>query len=159
MSLVEDISKIDSEIDVFIYSDKDITALKVLFDNSLRLGEKDMTNVTVASIHPNLWFEEMYHHFCHCLVVVPKRPQYFIHTIENGSLVRRSYSTEVREFDSDEEITKFFKEDCKFSVLSIFGICKYLDVKTLKTQWYLRYNDITDITLLRDNKIETLINI
>jgi len=159
MSFIESLSKLESEVEVLIFSDKDITALKMLFDNSIRLGNNDMNNVTVASLHPSLWFESLYPHFNTCLNVVPKRPQYFLHTIENGEIFRRVFSAETKEFNSDEEIIKFFKEECKFKSLSIFGICKYLDVTTLKTQWYLRYNDITDITTLRDNKLESLINI
>ncbi len=58
-----------------------------------------------------------------------------------------------------QELEHFFKEACKFKNISLFSICKFIDLSTLKSRWSLRYNDITNTSTLRNNKIDSLINI
>jgi hypothetical protein len=149
----------DSEIDVFIYSDVDISALKVLYSNCIRIGNIDNSNIHVATIHPDLWFSNLYSLFSHCLSVVPRRPTYSLIFFEEGQIMKKSLASEVSEFESDEDLEHFFKETCKFKNISLFSICKFIDLSTLKSRWSIRYNDITNTSILRNNKIDSLINI
>ena len=149
----------DSEIDVFIYSDVDISALKVLYSNCIRIGNIDNSNIHVATIHPDLWFGNLYSLFSHCLSVVPRRPSYDLTFFEEDQIIKLTLVSEVIEFESDKELEYFFKETCKFKNISLFSICKFIDLSTLKSRWSIRYNDITNISTLRNNKIDSLINI
>ena len=149
----------DSEMDVFIYSEIDISALKVLYSNCIRIGNIDNSNIHVATIHPDLWFSNLYSLFSHCLSVVPRRPSYNLTFFEEDQIVKLTLVSEVIEFESDQELEYFFKETCKFKNISLFSICKFIDLSTLKSRWSLRYNDITNTSTLRNNKIDSLINI
>jgi hypothetical protein len=156
-----DVKIFDSKEDVSVYvnDDIDFTALKVLYDNCIRIGSSDNSNITVATVHPSLWFGELFEYIQKSVKIVPKMPTFQLMKIENNQLVSYSKCVETREFHSDEELKKFFEEDCKYKSLAMFSICKYLDMTNLSTTWTIRCVDITTKQEVRDRKLDSIINI
>lgn len=156
-----DVKIFDSKEDVSVYvnDDIDFTALKVLYDNCLRVGSSDNLNITVATVHPSLWFGELFEYIQKSVKIVPKGPAFQLMKIENNQLVSYNKTVETNNFYSDIELKKFFEEDCKYKSLALFSICKYLDMTNLSTTWTIRCVDITTKQEVRDRKLDSIINI
>ena len=45
-----------SETIVYFNDSLDVSCLKLLYDNCVRMGSESNTNVTIATAHPDLWF-------------------------------------------------------------------------------------------------------
>jgi hypothetical protein len=158
---VIDVKIFDSKEDVSVYvnDDIDFTSLKILYDNCLRVGTSDNSNITVATVHPSLWFGELFEYIQKSVKVVSKAPVFQLMRIENNQLVAYNHAVETIEFYSDGDLKKFFEEDCKYKSLAIFSICKYLDMTNLSTTWRIRCVDILTKEEVRDRKLDSIINI
>jgi len=156
-----DVKIFDSKEDVSVYvnDDIDFTALKVLYDNCIRIGSSDNSNITVATVHPSLWFGDLFEYIQKSVKIVPKGPAFQLMKIENNQLVSYNKNVETKNFYSDIELKKFFEEDCKYKSLALFSICKYLDMTNLSTTWTIRCVDITTKQEVRDRKLDSIINI
>ena len=156
-----DVKIFDSKEDVSVYvnDDIDFTALKVLYDNCLRVGSSDNLNITVATVHPSLWFGELFEYIQKSVKLVPKGPAFQLMKIENNQLFSYNKLVETMEFHSDEELKKFFEEDCRYKSLALFSICKYLDMTNLSITWRIRCVDILTKEEMRDKKLDSIINI
>ena len=156
-----DVKIFDSKEDVSVYvnDDLDFTALKVLYDNCLRVGSSDNLNITVATVHPSLWFGELFEYIQKSVKLVPKGPAFQLMKIENNQLISNNYLVETLEFNSDEDLKKFFEEDCKYKSLAMFSICKYLDMTNLSISWRIRCVDVLTKQEVRDKKLDSIINI
>ena len=147
------------EVSVYVNDDIDFTALKVLYDNCLRVGSSDNLNITVATVHPSLWFGELFEYIQKSVKLVPKGPAFQLMKIENNQLFSYNKLVETMEFHSDEELKKFFEEDCRYKSLALFSICKYLDMTNLSISWRIRCVDILTKEEMRDKKLDSIINI
>jgi hypothetical protein len=158
---VIDVRIFDSKEDVSVYvnDDIDFTALKILYDNCLRVGSSDNLNITVATVHPSLWFGELFEYIQKSVKVVPKGPVFQLMKIENNQLVAYNHAVETIEFYSDVELKKFFEEECKYKSLALFSICKYLDMTNLSTTWRIRCVNVITKEEVRDRKLDSIINI
>ena len=156
-----DVKIFDSKEDISVYvnDDIDFTALKVLYDNCIRIGSSDNSNITVATVHPSLWFGDLFEYIQKSVKIVPKGPAFQLMKIENNQLVSYNKNVETKNFYSDIELKKFFEEDCKYKSLALFSICKYLDMTNLSTTWTIRCVDITTKQEVRDRKLDSIINI
>jgi hypothetical protein len=156
-----DVKIFDSKEDVSVYvnDDIDFTALKLLYDNCLRVGSSDNSNITVATVHPSLWFGDLFEYIQKSVKVVPKGPSFQLIKIENNQLVYYNKNVETKNFYSDIELKKFFEEDCIYKSLALFSICKYLDMTNLSTTWTIRCVDILTKEEMRDKKLDSIINI
>lgn len=156
-----DVNIFDSnqDISVYINDDIDFTALKILYDNCLRVGSSGNSNLTIATVHPSLWFGEIFEHIQKAVKLVSKLPTFKLMMIENDQVSQTEYFTETRRFESDEELRYFLIEDCKYKSLALFSICKYLDMKTLLMTWVLRCVDVSTKDSIRDKKLDSIINI
>lgn len=156
-----DVKIFDSKEDISVYvnDDIDFTALKVLYDNCIRIGSSDNSNITVATVHPSLWFGDLFEYIQKSVKLVPKGPSFQLMKIENNQLVSYNKNVETKNFYSDIELKKFFEEDCKYKSLALFSICKYLDMTNLSTTWTIRCVDITTKQEVRDRKLDSIINI
>ena len=156
-----DVKIFDSKEDVSVYvnDDIDFTALKVLYDNCIRIGSSDNSNITVATVHPSLWFGELFEYIQKSVKLVPKGPAFQLMKIENNQLVSYNKTVETKNFYSDIELKKFFEEDCKYKSVALFSICKYLDMTNLSTTWTIRCVDITTKQEVRDRKLDSIFNI
>ena len=147
------------EVSVYVNDDIDFTALKILYDNCLRVGSSDNLNITVATVHPSLWFGELFEYIQKSVKLVPKIPTFQLMKIEDNQLVAYNYSVETLEFNSDEDLKKFFEEDCKYKSLAMFSICKYLDMTNLSISWRIRCVNVLTKQEVRDKKLDSIINI
>ena len=147
------------EVSVYVNDDIDFTSLKILYDNCLRVGSSDNLNITVATVHPSLWFGELFEYIQKSVKLVPKVPAFQLMKIENNQLFSYNKLVETMEFHSDEELKKFFEEDCKYKSLAMFSICKYLDMTNLSISWRIRCVDILTKEEMRDKKLDSIINI
>ena len=147
------------EVSVYVNDDIDFTALKILYDNCLRVGSSDNLNITVATVHPSLWFGELFEYIQKSVKLVPKGPAFQLMKIENNQLFSYNKLVETMEFHSDEELKKFFEEDCRYKSLALFSICKYLDMTNLSITWRIRCVDILTKEEMRDKKLDSIINI
>ena len=98
------------EVSVYVNDDIDFTALKVLYDNCIRIGSSDNSNITVATVHPSLWFGELFEYIQKSVKIVPKGPAFQLMKIENNQLVSYNKTVETKNFYSDIELKKFFEE-------------------------------------------------
>lgn len=156
-----DVRIFDSKEDVSVYvnDDIDFTALKILYDNCIRVGTSDNSNITVATVHPSLWFGELFEYIQKSVKVVPKGPTFQLMKIENNQLVAYNHAVETIQFYSDVELKKFFEEECKYKSLALFSICKYLDMTNLSTTWRIRCVNVITKEEVRDRKLDSIINI
>ena len=156
-----DVRIFDSKEDVSVYvnDDIDFTALKILYDNCIRVGSSDNSNIVVATVHPSLWFGELFEYIQKSVKVVPKGPVFQLMKIENNQLVAYNHAVETMEFYSDIELKKFFEEECKYKSLALFSICKYLDMTNLSTTWRIRCVNVLTKEEVRDRKLDSIINI
>ena len=156
-----DVRIFDSKEDVSVYvnDDIDFTALKILYDNCIRVGSSDNSNIVVATVHPSLWFGELFEYIQKSVKVVPKGPVFQLMKIENNQLVAYNHAVETIEFYSDVELKKFFEEECKYKSLALFSICKYLDMTNLSTTWRIRCVNVITKEEVRDRKLDSIINI
>ena len=156
-----DVKIFDSKEDVSVYvnDDIDFTSLKILYDNCLRVGSSDNLNITVATVHPSLWFGELFEYIQKSVKLVPKVPTFQLIKIENNQLVSYNKTVETKNFYSDIELKKFFEEDCKYKSLAIFSICKYLDMTNLSISWRIRCVNVLTKQEVRDKKLDSIINI
>ena len=147
------------EVSVYVNDDIDFTSLKILYDNCLRVGSSDNLNITVATVHPSLWFGELFEYIQKSVKLVPKGPVFQLMKIENNQLISNNYSVETLEFNSDEDLKKFFEKDCKYKSLAMFSICKYLDMTNLSISWRIRCVNVLTKEEVRDKKLDSIINI
>ena len=156
-----DVRIFDSKEDVSVYvnDDIDFTALKILYDNCIRVGSSDNSNIVIATVHPSLWFGELFEYIQKSVKVVPKGPVFQLMKIENNQLVAYNHAVETMEFYSDIELKKFFEEECKYKSLALFSICKYLDMTNLSTTWRIRCVNVLTKEEVRDRKLDSIINI
>jgi len=160
-------SKLFSDIpmeraEVLFNNDLDASALKLFYDNCIRMGTSDNSNITVATIHPVIWFNDFLSLFQEKIRIVSRASSFELFRIENDTagekqIIATHYICGSITFNSDSELTAFFEEKSTFGALVVFALCKYLDITTLKYHWVLRYIDASTKDEIRDRKIDSLI--
>jgi len=135
----------------------DISALKTLYDNCIRMGEGNNSNIEMATIHPDIWFGDYFDIFRKKVKMVVKGPIFQLIQIEDNQLVSKNYSCEMISFNSDDELTDFLDKQTEYGSIAIFCLVKWLNVKTLTVTWNLRYKDISTKEDIRDKKINSII--
>lgn len=148
--------------EVLFNNDLDASALKLFYDNCIRMGSGDNLNVTTATIHPVIWFSDFLSLFQEKIRIVSRASGFQLFRIENDSagakqIIGTNYICGSITFNSDSELTAFFEEKSSFGSLVVFALCKYLDIVTLKSHWVLRYIDASTKDEIRDRKIDSLI--
>lgn len=128
---------------------------KILVTNSLRMGH-DNNNIEIASITPGLWMGQFLDKNYDKITYVSKNTNFHILKFESGEIYSKSYATTNLDLNSDEELDNFMNSG-KWKKLVLFSICKYIDLKTMKTSYKLRYADITEKYEVIDNKINNIL--
>lgn len=146
-----------SETIVYFNDSLDVSCLKLLYDNCVRMGSESNTNVTIATAHPDLWFGEYFDFFRTKIKMVVKSPVFQLTKVEGNQLVSTNYSCEILEFESDEELKKFFEDMTEYGSIAVFSLVKYVDIKSFSISWRLRYKDISTKEEIRDKKISTIL--
>jgi len=148
----------DSQPSVFINNGElDLFWLKTLYENCLRMGTTNNTNVTHASVHPSLWFGEFYNKYSDCIKMVAKNSSFELIKIVDNRIITQNYTCQFLQLDSDEKLDDFFEQHRNYKHLVLFSVIKLLDLQTLKSVWHVRAKDITSKEDMRNLKIEEII--
>lgn len=143
---------------VYFNDSIDVISLKILYDNCVRVGTESNNNISIATAHPDLWFGEYFDFFRTKIKMVAKQPSFQLIRIEGNNLVVSNYICDSIEFQSDEELKMFLENIDEYRSIAIFSLVKYVDIKTFKSSWRLRFIDISTKDEVRDKKIETVIS-
>jgi hypothetical protein len=148
----------DCQPTVFINSgENEVFFLKVLYDNCLRMGGLNNLNVTMASVHPSIWFSDFYVKCGDCIKMVCKNANFEIIQVVDDKIQVKTHSTESIQFYSDAELYNFFENFRGYKSLALFSITKLLELKNFKTTWVVRYKDLTSVQEMRNAKIADII--
>jgi hypothetical protein len=136
----------------------DSSALGVLFENSLRMGNESNNNVMVATVTPEVWMSDIAEIILNNVSYVSKFPTFHTISYKNGELERSDYQVDSHNFDSIDDLKEFIIKKGKLSLLVVYTIIQYIDLKTLNQNWFIRYKEIIDPQTIRDKKIDYLTN-
>ena len=136
----------------------DSTALSVLFENCLRMGNESNNNVMIATVNPEAWMSDISNTILNNVTYICKFPSFQTKTYSNDELIVTNYHTESKEFQSLDDLKSFIVERGRVSLLVIYIIIQYIDLRTINQTWLLRFAEIVDKKILRDKKIEYLTN-
>jgi hypothetical protein len=89
---------------------------------------------------------------------VTKFPSFQTISLNGKDLVTQTYACDAAEFQSLDSLKDFLVEKGRLSVLILYSVIQYVDLKTLKPSWFIRYKEIIDPQTIRDKKIEYLTN-
>jgi hypothetical protein len=137
----------------------DSSALGVLFENNLRMGNESNNNVMMATVSPEFWMSDISETILNSVSYVTKFPNFQTISYTNGELFATNYQVlDSATFNTIEELKKFIRDKGQMSLLVVYSIIQYVDLKILKTQWVIRYKEIIDPQTIRDKKIDYLTN-
>jgi len=135
----------------------DSSALFLLYDNSSRMCNESNNSVSVATVSPEVWLDDISNLVIENVSYVAKNPVFQMLSYRSTDNIHSTqYSCDMATFDSFNELTYFIKEKGKFSTLVLFSIVKYVNLDTLVVSWGLRYKEIVDPKQIRDKKLEYL---
>lgn len=149
----------DIKSNVFAVDDKDFNAVKVLYDNCKRMANDNNNNVELATLSVDKWFGDIIKPIFSSVDYVSTAPvAHFYYLESDGLFSSKSVETDIKGFDSFEDMKKFITQD-RFNEFLIFSICKMVNLDTLEQVWSLRYAEIESSSdEKRDKKIDFLIN-
>jgi hypothetical protein len=133
-------SKMEKQDPQFYFNDSlDVSSLKILYDNCMRMGSGDNSNVEMATVHPDIWFGEYFDFFRKKVKMVVKGPLFQLVQVEGNKL------------------EEFLENQTEYGSIAIFCLVKWLNVKTLAVTWNLKYKDISTKEEIRNKKISTIL--
>ena len=112
--------------------------------------------VQYATFDITLWLNDFLVNNYSKIKYVTALPRFTLEYIVNDRPHSKIIDCEPIQFDSDDELQKFF-DDNNVKTLVIYVIGKYIDLKTLKVFYRMRYADITDKDEERDFKINKIL--
>lgn len=136
----------------------DLSALFILYENCHRIGNENNNNVMLATVTPEAWFDDLVTTIISNVSFVTKFPSFQTISLNGKDLVSQSYNCDKAEFQSLELLKAFLIEKGRLSVLILYSVIQYVDLKTLKPSWFIRYKEIIDTQTIRDKKIDYLTN-
>lgn len=136
----------------------DLSALFILYENCHRMGNENNNNVMLATVTPEAWFDDLVPTIISNVSFVTKLPSFQTISLNSKDLVSQSYNCDKAEFQSLELLKAFLIEKGRLSVLILYSVIQYVDLKTLKPSWFIRYKEIIDTQTIRDKKIDYLTN-
>ena len=129
-----------------------LDAVIQLIDNCRNLG----IGIQYATFDISLWLNDFLVNNYSKIKYITASPRFTLEYIENKQPHSKIIDCEPIQFDSDDELQKFFdSKDGK--TLVIFTIGKYVDLKTLQVSYRMRYADITDKDVEREMKINKIL--
>jgi hypothetical protein len=112
--------------------------------------------VQYATFDISLWLNDFLVNNYSKIKYITALPRFTLEYIVNDRPHSKIIDCEPIQFDSDDELQKFF-DDNDGKTLVIYVIGKYIDLKTLKVFYRMRYADITDKDEERDFKINKIL--
>lgn len=136
----------------------DPSALFLLYENSVRMGNESNNNTLLASLEPSIWLEEISEVILEHVSYVSKFPCFEIGYFHNNVWKTESHNIEgFNEFDSIEELKEFIKEVGKRSTLVLYYIVNYVDLNSMRKYWVLRSKSVSFKLDERDKKIKKIL--
>ena len=114
------------------------------------------TNVRVATVDPTLWIGSFLDKHWQKISFISTGISFNILKIESNKLTSKAYRSSNFDFNSNDELDKFFNEK-KFRKLVMFSITKFVDLETMTSKYTVRLADVTEKYEERDMKIEELL--
>ncbi len=87
----------------------DSSALAVLFENSLRMGNESNNNVMVATVTPEVWMSDLAETILNNVSYVTKFPNFQTISYTNGDLFATSYQVDSATFNTIDELKSFIR--------------------------------------------------
>lgn len=140
---------------VYFIDPIDISSLKVLYENSKRMGH-DNVNVKNASLDLGIWFPDLVEKIIGYIKLISKGPTFMLYRIENDNTTVRVYAVRNERFETDTDLIAHFSEISKFQNIALFSITKYADLTTLSTYFIVRFTEILLKDEIRDMKLDFL---
>jgi len=112
--------------------------------------------VQYATFDISLWLNDFLVNNYSKIKYVTALPRFTLEYIENDRPHSKIIDCEPIQFDGDDELQKFFDgKDGRTLVIYVIG--KYIDLKTLKVFYRMRYADITEKYEEREMKINKIL--
>ena len=150
-------SELDKKSQAHFNSELDISAMKLLYDNCIRMGGDSNNNVEIATIHPDIWFSDHFELLNSKIKIVVESPVFQLVRIEGGQLLCKNFNTDTITFNTDKDLIDFFEQMSEFGSIAVFSLVKYLNVRNLSISWRLKYKDVSTKEEIRDKKINSII--
>jgi hypothetical protein len=143
-------------IQVYPIGENNLEGIKILIDNCYRMGDGN-NNVRMATVDPSLWLGHFLDKHWNKISYVTSMAAFNIMKVEDNQIITKNYNCLTKEFESDDEINKFFEKG-RWKTFVMFSIIKSVDLVTLSSTYRVRYADITEKYEERDNKIKEILN-
>lgn len=142
-------------ISVYPIGENNLEGIKILIDNCFRMGGEN-NNVRMATVDPSLWLGDFLDKHWNKISYVTSLPTFMIMKVVDNKVISKQYSSETKEFESEELVNEFFEKG-RWKTFVLFSIIKYVDLLTLTISYRVRYADITEKYEERDNKINEIL--
>ena len=146
----------DSKTSIYPISEDNLEGIRFLIENCMRMGTENNSNVSIATLSPNLWLGDFLDKYWKYISYVTLVPKFELIKVEDNKIISKSFAVRNEEFKSDEEIDKFFSNG-RWKKFVIFSMVKYVDLETLSVFYRIRYADITEKYEERDGKINAIL--
>jgi hypothetical protein len=148
-----------SNFTVYRVDDKDLNAVKVLYENCSRMSTDTNLNVSIATLSVDIWFDDFLPILFSSVDYISNSPLFMFYSIENKNLYQQVNETYLKNFNSFDEMCEFIKKDERFETFVLFSICKYVNLTDLNETWTIRYREV-DLSKeeKRNKKIKFLTN-
>jgi hypothetical protein len=142
-------------ISVYPIGENNLEGIKILIDNCFRMGGEN-NNVRMATVDPSLWLGDFLDKHWNKISYVTSLPTFMIMKVIDNKVISKQYSSETKEFESEELVNEFFEKG-RWKTFVLFSIIKYVDLLTLTISYRVKYADITEKYEERDNKINEIL--
>lgn len=144
-----------SSISVYPVSQFNLEGIKILIDTCKRMGSEN-NNVTIATIDPYIWIGGVLDKHWDKISFVTSKPIFDILKIEYDKIISKRYNVITIDIENDDNLDEFFNNS-KFKTLVLFSIIKIVDLISLKSNYIVRYSDITEKYEVRNKKIDDIL--
>jgi hypothetical protein len=111
----------------------DLSALFILHENCHRMGNENNNNVMLATVTPEVWFDDLVPTILSNVSFITKLPGFQTVSLNGKDLVSQNWTCDKSEFQSIDSLKDFLVEKGRLSVFILYSIIQYVDLKTLKT--------------------------
>ena len=97
----------DSKTSIYPISEDNLEGIRFLIENCMRMGTESNSNVSIATLSPNLWLGDFLDKYWKYISYVTLVPKFELIKVEDNKIISKSFAVRNEEFKSDEEIDKF----------------------------------------------------
>jgi hypothetical protein len=96
-------------ISVYPIGENNLEGIKILIDNCFRMGGEN-NNVKMATVDPSLWLGDFLDKHWNKISYVTSLPTFMIMKVIDNKVISKQYSSETKEFESEELVNEFFEK-------------------------------------------------